>query len=209
MEHVKLDDPIGSVIPGAYGQVLSELSRRQDAFTPTQLAKALTGRVGKSRVYEVLEELSQTGVVLVDGSSGAKLYLLNQDHLAAEAISTLANLRQILIQRLVSEITAWGIQPVSAYLFGSVATDAAGPNSDIDLLLIRPDDVFAEDDHWYNQYGTLRDNVLKWTGRVLHTSIYSVQEWTQMTQDGFNLPKEISTSGVLLVGTPVRRFGKE
>lgn len=204
---MKLDNPIGSVIPGAYGQVLGELSGRKDGTTAAQLAKALTGRVGKSRVYEVLEELTQSGVVLADGSSGANLYWLNQDHLAAEAIATLANLRQILIQRLVSEITAWKIQPVSAYLFGSVATDAAGPKSDIDLLLIRPDDVYTEDDDWYGQYGILRDNVLKWTGRVLHTSIYSLQEWTQMTKDGYNLPKEISASGVLLVGTPVRRFG--
>jgi Fe2+ or Zn2+ uptake regulation protein len=204
---VKLDSPISSVIPGAYGQVLGELARRQDSTTAAQLAKALIGRVGKSRVYEVLEELTESGIVVADSFSGAKLYSLNKDHLAAEAISTLSNLRQILIQRLISEITGWKIQPVSAYLFGSVATDAAGRDSDIDLLLIRPDEVFAEDDTWYNQFGTLRDNVLKWTGRVLHTSIYSLQEWTQMTKDGFNLPREISSSGVLLVGTPVRRFG--
>lgn len=206
MESMRLDNPISSVIPGAYGQVLGELSKRQDWITAAQLAKALNGRVGKSRVYEVLEELTVSGLVLADSFSGARLHLLNKDHLAAEAISILTNLRQILIDRITAEISSWEIQPISAYLFGSVAADAASPTSDIDLLLIRPNEVFAEDDLWYNQYGTLRDNVFKWSGRVLHISMYSLDQWRQMTEDEFNLPKEVASKGLLLVGTPLRRL---
>lgn len=205
MEIVNLSDPMSSVLPGALGTVLGELSRATRAVSASELAALLVGRVGKSRVYELLEDLTLSGLVVLERDSGPKLYVLNRKHLAAVAVSELANLRENLIEKIAAAIKAWEVQPFSAVLFGSVASGNSKPESDIDLLLITSKDVGA-DDAWFQQLSNLESEVLAWTGNLLHISSYPLATWNQMLKDEFKITKEIKRSGILLLGKDIQQF---
>jgi hypothetical protein len=51
----------------------------------------------------------------------AMLYLLNRDHVAAEAVVALTRLRTSIIERIIAALSSWSPEPVHASLFGSVA----------------------------------------------------------------------------------------
>lgn len=51
-----------------------------------------------------------------------------------------------LIRRYVGCLEAQGIRVERVWLYGSRATDTAGPDSDVDIVVISPD--FADKTHW-------------------------------------------------------------
>ncbi|WP_245394657.1 nucleotidyltransferase domain-containing protein [Amycolatopsis keratiniphila] len=57
---------------------------------------------------------------------------------------------------------SWQVPPVYAAVFGSVARGEMTEDSDLDLLLIRPDG--ADDDRWETQVDELAVEVARWTG---------------------------------------------
>ena len=56
------------------------------------------------------------------------------------------------------------IQPQKIVLFGSAARGTMGRDSDIDLLVVRPRDVEADDDAWSEQLYEIANTVHRWTG---------------------------------------------
>ena len=74
------------------------------------------------------------------------LYLLNRDHVAAEAIVALTRLRTPIIERITDALSHWSPEPVHASLFGSFARGEATATSDIDILVvIGPDGAIGPD----------------------------------------------------------------
>lgn len=108
-----------------------------------------------SGVRNVLERLREHGIVEKEPAG----YCLNRDHLAAEQIVALANLRGRFCERVTAWLTERPEAIVAAGLYGSFARRDGSPRSDIDLLLVTSDeeDVVA-----------LRDDlsaaVRSWTG---------------------------------------------
>jgi len=115
----------------------------------------------------VLDRLVAQGIVLAEPAGKAVLYRLNRDHLMAPSILAMAGARTELIARLRSAIEAWQVPPVHASLFGSVARHDAGPHSDVDVLVVRPDDVAADNAAWERQLRDLEEDVSRWTGNTL------------------------------------------
>jgi len=73
------------------------------------------------RERAVLNRLADQGLVLQQEAGKAVLYTLNRDHLAAPAVSILADIRSELVRRLRATLADWTIQPVHASLFGWAA----------------------------------------------------------------------------------------
>jgi predicted nucleotidyltransferase len=117
----------------------------------------------------------------------AHLYSLNREHLAAPHICALAELRGELIDRLRSEIGAWTISPPVAVLFGSTARDEARERSDLDLLVVRPDGVAADDPRWRDQLERLAGQAHAWTGNEAE-----ILEWEER-----DLPRVLGREPVL------------
>ena len=61
-----------------------------------------------------------------------------------------------------------------AAVFGSAARGTMTPDSDLDLLLIRPDD--SPPDDWDEQVGALMADVTRWTGNDTRPLQYTVSE---------------------------------
>ena len=200
-----LANPITSVIPGAYGDVLAVLARTDVALSGRRIASVTRGPTSRRRVDAVLAELAHAGVVLVQEVPPAKLYRLNRDHVAAPGIEALASLRDTLLSRMRTELAGWQVSPVAAWLFGSVARGEATATSDIDLLLVHPP-LSGDDDTWDGQVDTLRELVLSWAGNELEVLSLDVDELHQLRDRGERLVDELLSDAVVLAGRDVRRL---
>lgn len=137
------------------------LASNNAAFTAGQLHRVL-GHHSVEGIRKALRRLAQQGVVRA-GSVGATFaYSLNRDHIAADHIIGLARLGETFLKRLEDYLRSWEVPPVYAAVFGSAARGSMTVNSDLDLLLIRPDDVGH--DIWETQVNDLVNRVATWLG---------------------------------------------
>lgn len=60
---MNVSEPMTSVIPGALGQVLHVLAKATKPLTARQVSLLTDGRIGKRRAIDVLQELTEAGVV--------------------------------------------------------------------------------------------------------------------------------------------------
>lgn len=157
---MELHRPFKIVTPTVDGDVLAVLAAADAAFTGRQL-------------HRVLRRLASQGIVTVETVGPSKVYRLNREHLAAPHIIALSILGEMLTQRLGERFAAWRIPPVYAALFGSAVRGEMRAESDIDLFVVHPDAVPADDPVWNDQVHHLARDASTWTGndvRVLDLS---------------------------------------
>jgi len=165
-----LAHPLAVVTPSLDGDILAVLALTDVAFTPGQLHRMLE-RHSEDGVRRALRRLSAQGIVLAERAGNAYLYRLSSAHLAAEPVRALARMRQTLLARLEQRLTEWAPAPVYAAVFGSAARGTMRTDSDIDLLLVRPDK--GDRERWDDLAARLTADVTAWTGndtRVLELS---------------------------------------
>ncbi|MGC1852811.1 MAG: nucleotidyltransferase domain-containing protein [Solirubrobacterales bacterium] len=158
-----LAHPFRAVTPTLDGDVLAVLAGADDEFSGRRLHRLL-GHGSEPGVRKAAERLVDQGVVLRRQAGRAKLYRLNRQHLAAVGIESLAAARTELIARLRGAIAGWQEAPQYAVLFGSAARGEAGPESDLDLLVIRDPTVDEESPVWGEQLASLEREATAWTG---------------------------------------------
>ena len=132
-------------------------------------------------------------------AGSAQMYRLNRDHLAAPAVLALADLRATLLERLATVLAGW--QPVPAYaaLFGSAARGEERADSDLDICLVRPDGVPADDADWRRQVADLQAAVTGWTGndtRVLELAAGDAAP----AGEGESVVDDVLRDGIALAG---------
>ncbi len=180
--------------------VLEELIRTPRAVTGRQLAMQLVDRLGKSRVFEVLQQLVDQGLVNREIIGPSHLYSINQKHLCYELLKKLTQPRDFLIDLLVKQVSRFSPKPDAVVLFGSIAKGTSKPGSDVDLLVVRPNRVDENDDAWQDQLFRLTLAVQRATGNDLNYLDYSNSELAQLAKAGHRLIKEVSQHGLLIAG---------
>ena len=108
--------------------------------------------------------LAAQGIVLAEEHPNATRYLLNRDHVAADAIVALTRLRTTIIDRIINALSIWSPEPMHASLFGSFARGEATTTSDIDLLVV----LTADQEARAAQIDQLAADILRWTGNRGH-----------------------------------------
>lgn len=199
-----LSHPIESVIPSAHGPVLSVLAGTETPLTGRGVAALLEGRVSTRRVIDVLHELTEAGVVLRDRAGAAYQFRLNREHLAAPAIVMLARLRDALIDAVDGAVATWKSPPVAVWLFGSVARGHAGPTSDVDLLVLRPDSVDETDPTWSAQLSNLEERIVRWSGNRANVVEYADDEFRTLVEVGDPLVEALERDAITIAGEPAR-----
>lgn len=149
--------------PTVEGDVLVVLVGTTKPLTGRDVAR-LVRRGSQSAVAEALERLTVHGLVHRDRVGRAFLHSLNREHLAAPAVEILAGLRTELMERLRRTLRSWEVKPFHASIFGSAARGDGDLNSDVDLLLVRPQRVAEHHEVWRSQVDDLAYRVLDWTG---------------------------------------------
>ncbi|MEX2658141.1 MAG: nucleotidyltransferase domain-containing protein [Acidimicrobiales bacterium] len=195
-----LSKPIRSVIPSGHGAVLAVLAGTERPLSGRRVGELAGDRLSQSRANEVLRELAAAGVVLSEEQPPARLYVLNREHVAADAILGLARMRQTLLDRMRARVGTWEPAPASAWLFGSFARGEGDVHSDIDVLVVRPDEVSQEDPTWDAQVDAFATAVQRWAGNHCSVVEYSEPELTDLVERDERLAAELRRDGVHLGG---------
>jgi predicted nucleotidyltransferase len=156
-----LSTPLAVVTPTLDAAVLQALAATTGWATGAHVHR-LAGTGSDDGVRRVLGRLVDQGIVLDDEHLHATLYLLNRDHVAADAIITLTRLRGVIIDRIKGALESWLSRPVHASLFGSFARGEATADSDIDLLVVT--EPKSNPDMTADAVDQLAAGIHKWTG---------------------------------------------
>lgn len=134
---------------------------------PPMTGRALARVTGlsQSTAQRGLARLRQAGLVVVEHAPPALIYRANTEHLAMPALAALVRLEEQLRARFAEQVAGWKRQPESLLVFGSVARGQATPASDVDILVVRPQDTEPDEETWQGQLADLADRTLRWTGR--------------------------------------------
>ena len=149
--------PLETIVPGVLGRVLGVLARTEAELTMRTVAQLAD--VSVNRAVTVLNELVSLGIVERREAGSSALVRLAQDNEAARWITQLGQLYERVVTRLEKEAGRIAPMPASVVLFGSFARGEADSASDIDVLIVRPDDLSEGDDHWTDAVG-------RWTSRA-------------------------------------------
>ncbi|MEV8374706.1 nucleotidyltransferase domain-containing protein [Kribbella sp. NPDC056861] len=202
---MEFSDPLSSTFPGLHGRVLSVLVRTDRALTGRGVAELLHPPASYSGVQKVLDGLVRSGLVLAEPAGRAKLYTLNREHVAAASIGELASLRDRFISRLQAEAGTWEVPAVAVWLFGSSSRGEGGPDSDIDLLVVRPDEVSDSDPRWLVQLETLAEHASRWTGNRCEIVEYSSGELQRLVRRRERLVTELRRDALPIAGASPRQ----
>jgi predicted nucleotidyltransferase len=202
---MQFPEPMSSVVPGLHGRVLGVLARTDRPLTGRAVAGLLRAPASPSGVQKVLDDLVSNGVVLAEPAGRARLYTLNRDHVAYQAIDQLARLRELLLERIKVEAKTWAVPAKAIWLFGSTARGQGGSDSDLDLLIVRSDDVDDSDPRWLEQVETLSAHATLWSGNSCEVVEYSAQEVQDLISHGERLVTELRRDAVPIAGSTPRQ----
>lgn len=155
--------PYRAVIPSLDGPVLMTLARLGRPVTGRKLHQ-LAGVGSEAGVRKVLGRLVEHGLVRDSEAGSSVLYEANDEHVAWPLVVRLAELRNELIDRMSAAIQTWAPPPLSAALFGSAARGDGDISSDIDVVIVHPDEADNNTEKWEGQVDRLRNRVEAWTG---------------------------------------------
>jgi predicted nucleotidyltransferase len=198
-----LSSPFQSIFPSVDSAVLTVLTGSTKPRTGREVAR-LADR-SQAAAQAVLSRFVEEGLVFVEEAGRARLYTLNRDHVAATPIAELANLRSALFRRLSDEVFGfWRPQPLHVSVFGSAARGDGGPDSDIDIFLVRPGNIEEDDGKWRGQVEALAGNVFRWTGN--HAGIAEVNEddLDRFRRDRPAIVASLRADAVDIAGEPLR-----
>jgi DNA-binding transcriptional ArsR family regulator len=174
--------PMRAVTPTLDADVLSVLARANVEMTGRELQR-IAGHGSHQGVRNAADRLAREGIVERRSAGNAHLYRLNRDHVAAPWIEKLATLPEQIIERLRGAIAAWAQPPLLAMLFGSVATGRATTASDLDLLIVRPENCEPDDPTWNRQLAALQALATASSGNDARILEYGQEELGQTARE--------------------------
>jgi len=191
--------PHAALVPSLDGDVLSVLARTTRPLTGREVAR-LTGRRAHSGVLGVLRRLDEQGLVDRQEAGRALLYTLNRDHLAAPAVEVLAGMRAELYRRVTRAIEEWSVPAAQVSVFGSTARGDGDAASDIDLLIVRHQEVSAEDEAWRAQIDVLATRIRRWAGNQASIVEVGESELSELAQTERPILRDLRKDAITLVG---------
>ena len=196
-----LSNPASAVVPSLDAAVLRVLAGTSRPLTGREVQR-LCERSQRG-VQNILDRMADHGLVDVTDAGRARLYTLNRDHVAADAVLVLSDLRGRLFQRIRERLRGWEPGPVAAAVFGSAARGDGDPGSDIDLFIVRSDDVDESNPTWASLVDDLARCVLRWSGN--HASVIQANQAqvTSMVRRGEPVVDELRADAVPLTETTV------
>jgi predicted nucleotidyltransferase len=166
-----LGRPYTVICPTLDGPVLDVLAHTTRPLTGREIAR-LASRGSERGVRLVLHRLVAQGLVTAREAGSASLFVLNREHVAAGIVENLVRLRAELIERIRGEVEGWSSRPVHVSVFGSTARADGHVKSDIDLLIVRPENLAEDDPQWREQLHRLAERIERWSGN--HASLHEV-----------------------------------
>jgi len=197
-------EPANAVLPPGTAAVLRALAGTEAVLTVRQLARV--AGVSHNRAGQVVQRLTEHGLVLAERAGPSMLCRLNRQHLAADAVIELVRLRARMLELLRHEIASWPVAVEHASLFGSAARGDGDTSSDLDILVVQPTQSIADGIEWEEQ--------LFASGRRIHAATGNHVAWFDISRDDLRRSVQASESiidewrrdAIHLAGTELRRL---
>lgn len=200
-----LSRPLATVLSAGDAGALTVLSRTEVALTGRRVAE-LAG-ANHTTILRALNELAGQGIVVVEPAGRANLYRLNRAHVLAPMLLEAANAAGAVRGRLVTDLKAWHIPCLHASLYGSLARGQAGPASDIDVLVVRPESLSPHDETaWELQLAATEAAMHAFTGNNLSWLDTTVTDLQRADAADEPIFKSWRDDAILLVGEPLPRL---
>jgi predicted nucleotidyltransferase len=191
--------PYLAICPTLDSAVLAVLGGTTRPLTGRQVARLL-GRTSPGGVPDVLNRLSQHGLVDRQEAGRALLFTLNRDHVAAPVVEVLMGLRAELLRRIRHLIAEWEVPAVHASMFGSAARGDGDTASDIDIFVVRSGTVSEDDPRWRSQLDRLTAQIRRWTGNHASLAEIAEGELDRLRRDDPSILRELRSQAILLGG---------
>lgn len=166
--------PIEALLPGAQGRVLATLAETTAELNLRTIAQ-LSG-VSQAQASRVLPHLVNLGVVERREVPPSSLFRLVPEHVAGRVVISLAQATGTVFDEIYRMTQTLPFPPVSVIVFGSFARREAGPDSDIDLVVVRPTGIDEDDEAWAASIEGWRREVHRLTGNPVEVLEVSVDE---------------------------------
>jgi predicted nucleotidyltransferase len=141
MDPVDFLHPVEAVIPGAQGKLLAVFVETTAGLS-VRTAARLSG-VSLAHTSRVLPELATLGILDRTEVPPSTVYRLVEENAASRAIQSLARSRDHVLSELGKLAKLMVVPPVSIIVFGSLARGEAGPESDVDVVIVQRNCVEA------------------------------------------------------------------
>lgn len=189
---LRLQNPFAGVnTTGLDSQVLLVLAGTDQHLTVGEIHRLLPEQGSLEGVRKAVQRLVDQGTVLVMFVGRSAGYALNREHLLAGAILQIADAKQELVRRLSREISTWEVQPLTVKLFGSAARGDMEDESDVDLLVVLPDEISF--DEGFTLVDELTSRASRWTGNDVRPLFYRAGEvvpapiFTNVLEEGIDV----------------------
>jgi predicted nucleotidyltransferase len=147
-------------------------------------------------VRKALARLADAGLVDSHRHGATHTWSANRDHLLWPAIEAAVNARTVLLDRIQHAVEQE--DGLAAYLYGSFARRESSPDSDIDVLLVFPDDRDRE--HIIDVADRLGTSILTWTGNQGHINSVTRSEFADMVGRRDSIMTSLRADAVRVVG---------
>ncbi|MFA4842076.1 MAG: nucleotidyltransferase domain-containing protein, partial [Agrococcus sp.] len=128
----------------------------------------------RAGVQKSVARYLEQGTVVERRVGRSRAFALNDEHLLAAPIRQIAASKRLLLSRMREAVAEWPVQPITVTLFGSAARNEMRVDSDIDVLIVMPDE--AEDTTVEELVGELTARTARWTGNDVRPLVYRASE---------------------------------
>jgi predicted nucleotidyltransferase len=195
-----ISNPFRSIAPTVDADVL-RLVRTHTALTGMKVAE-LAGR-SYAQVRSVLRRMVDDGLVDAEQHGQAYSYRWNRDHVIADAVEAIARAAEGVERRLADEAAGWDPAPDAIVVFGSFARRDGGVKSDLDVLLVRSDEVAEGHEWWSRQRHELARKAERWTGNRAQILELSATELSVAVERNEDLVRSLRRDGRVLYGPTI------
>ena len=198
--------PIEAVIPGAQGRILSVLVETTAPLNLRTLARLAD--VSLAQASRVMPGLVKLGLVERHEVPPSSLFLLLRSNVAAQAIMGLARSRDNALEQIGAATAALSVRPEAVIVFGSFARGEAHSDSDIDVVVVRPDSVDEDDDAWQTSLDEWRTGIVALTGNPVEIVEVSLAEVSSKLNRRSGLWRDVRRDGITVYGLTTSELSK-
>jgi DNA-binding transcriptional ArsR family regulator len=189
--------PISAVVPGAQGRILDVLVETTAELSVRMIAR-LSG-VSAAQASRVLPDLVDLGIVERREVPPSSQFRLVRSNVAAQALIALSRSRESVLDQIGIAAAALPAPPLSVIVFGSFARGEATADSDLDIVVVRPDDL-DEDEAWTASIDGWRDHVRAVAGNPVEILEVSRTEVGTKLGSRSTLWRDVARDGVVVHG---------
>ena len=196
--------PVEAVIPGSQGRVLAVLAETTAELNLRTVARL--ARVSPAQASRVLPGLVELGLVERREAPPSSLFRLSRQNVGAQVVIELARAWDVALERIGDAAQDLPLPPSSVIVFGSFARHQADRQSDIDVVIVRPDTVDEDDDTWTAGVEQWRESVRAITGNQVQVMETDREEAGERLSSRRSLWGDIAREGVVVHGATVEEL---